>query len=207
MVLDLHKCARSSHPPSQTPCMSETKSCSRSDLECVWREVECVRGRCVVEMDMITQAQTHARTRTRALTHSFARTHSLTHSLTHTHMLIKRKHALLKQQVVPKVRAFAKTKGFDFSPATMRWGVTKAHANQHSHAELCIKEIKQCLKLSGLLSVQFKFISSSKWPIDSKHPFASLSHSRHPIFFPKHAHTHAHLRTQFFLLFLCLHQR
>ncbi|EGD83552.1 hypothetical protein PTSG_04157 [Salpingoeca rosetta] len=82
-------------------------------------------------------------------------------SSTFTDTVHERNEILLK--VVPKVRAFAKTKGYDFSPATMRWGVTKAHANNHSHAELCIKEVKQCMKLSegiafiSLLGQKFGF--------------------------------------------------
>eukprot|EP00055_Hartaetosiga_balthica_P014815 m.83631 g.83631 ORF g.83631 m.83631 type:complete len:1589 (-) comp8697_c0_seq1:339-5105(-) len=56
------------------------------------------------------------------------------------------------ERVVPEVRRFAKSLGYEFSPATMRWGVTKAHANNHSHAQLCIKEVLKCLKLSEGIS-------------------------------------------------------
>lgn len=55
----------------------------------------------------------------------------------------------LPTQVVPRLKAYARARGFEFAPATMRWGVTKAHANNHAHAELCIREVHACQEQSG----------------------------------------------------------
>eukprot|EP00049_Salpingoeca_infusionum_P019103 m.360214 g.360214 ORF g.360214 m.360214 type:complete len:1606 (+) comp18923_c0_seq1:67-4884(+) len=60
---------------------------------------------------------------------------------------VHERNAILRN-VVPSVKSYAVARGIQFSVATMRWGVTKAHADNHEHAELCIKEILQCRKLS-----------------------------------------------------------
>ncbi|EDQ86656.1 uncharacterized protein MONBRDRAFT_33730 [Monosiga brevicollis MX1] len=51
-------------------------------------------------------------------------------------------------QAVPELKAFARTKGIEFAVATMRWGVTKAHAANHEHALLCLAEVDRCLQES-----------------------------------------------------------
>ncbi|RWS26802.1 NACHT and WD repeat domain-containing protein 2-like protein, partial [Leptotrombidium deliense] len=68
-------------------------------------------------------------------------------SSTFTDMSMERNY--LMQNVYPKLKDYCKEKfGLEFQVVDMRWGVRDEATDDHSTTELCLKEIKNCQKLS-----------------------------------------------------------
>ena len=50
--------------------------------------------------------------------------------------------------VYPELKTYCQSRGFDFQVVDMRWGVRREVSADHITSELCMKEIKNCQKLS-----------------------------------------------------------
>ena len=63
------------------------------------------------------------------------------------------------EHVYPKLKTFCQERGYEFQVVDMRWGVRDEATDDHMTSELCMKEIKDCQRLS----TGPNFIVSSTW--------------------------------------------
>ncbi|XP_032238906.2 NACHT domain- and WD repeat-containing protein 1 [Nematostella vectensis] len=54
----------------------------------------------------------------------------------------------LMSRVYPRLQSFCRERGYDFQVVDLRWGIREEAVDDHILTELCMKEIKECQKLS-----------------------------------------------------------
>ena len=54
----------------------------------------------------------------------------------------------LMERVYPGLKTFCQERGYEFQVVDMRWGVRDEATDDHMTSELCMKELKNCQKLS-----------------------------------------------------------
>ena len=54
----------------------------------------------------------------------------------------------LMEHVYPQLKTFCQEQGYEFQVVDMRWGVRDEATDDHMTSELCMKELKNCQKLS-----------------------------------------------------------
>ncbi len=49
--------------------------------------------------------------------------------------------------------------GYEFQSSEMRWGVTKANANNHETSDLCLREVRACQSISDGINFVVRYYS------------------------------------------------
>ena len=55
---------------------------------------------------------------------------------------------MLMVKIYPKLKEYCQSQGFDFQVVDMRWGVRDEATADHMTTELCMRELKECQRLS-----------------------------------------------------------
>ena len=55
---------------------------------------------------------------------------------------------LLQKYIVPELKAYCRTKGWQFEVIDLRWGISAEAASHHKTMRICLNELKRCVELS-----------------------------------------------------------